>query len=351
MPLTGREANVAFAKFATNSWGVAASVTKGLHLESDAGLTPQPQYVESETFNQGFLSRAEVGDFTAPDLTLTQQARYEDHSYILEALVMGSPVAPTVVTSTGGNAYQHIIDLSPRVDGLGITLAFRRGDFYVEELTSAKVYGFAETFGNGGVVQQSFRVLGSKPTNQSSINTNSTVAGANFPNFGNRIFRKSGVFRMNLQSGGSLAANDEIKVESFALDVTRPQDAPFVTGQDYVYEPGDNGFPELTARVQFPRMTTVTANSMYRFLTAGTALKADMTYTGGLINSATNQSKLYQMPYIELQEWSAPLTGANQVKPTATLRLKEVTSAPTGMAGVTRPLRIVRVMANSAVAF
>lgn len=351
MPLTGREANVAFAKFATNSWGVAASVTRGLHLESDAGMTPQPQYVESETFNQGFLSRAEVGDFTAPDLTLTQQGRYEDHAYILEALVMGSPVAPVVVSSTGGNAYRHVIDLSPSVDGLGITLAFRRGDFYVDELTSAKVYGFSETFGNGGVVQQSFRVLGSKPTNQSSINTNSTVGGATYPGFGSRIFRKHGTFRLNLQSAGSLVAADEVKVETFNVEVSRPQDAPFVTGQDFIHEPGDNGFPELTARLQFPRMTTVTANSMYRLLSSGTALKADMTYTGALINSATPHSKLYQMPYIELQEWAAPLTGANQVKPTATLRLKEVTAAPTGMAGVTRPMRITRVMANSAVAF
>jgi hypothetical protein len=351
MALTGREANVAFAKFATNSWGVAASVTKGVHLESDAGLTPQPQYVESETFNQGFLSRAEVGDFTAPDLTLTQQGRYEDHAYILEALLMGSPAAPTVVSSTGGNAYRHIIDLSPKVDGLGITLAFRRGELYTEELTSAKVYGLSETFGTGGVVQQSFRVLGSKPTNQSSINTNSTVGGANYPGFGSRIFRKHGVFRMNLQTAASLVAADEIKIESFNLELTRPQDAPFVTGQDFIHEPGDNGFPELVARVQFPRMTTVTANSMYRLLTAGTALKADMTYTGALINSTTSASKLYQMPYVELQEWAAPLTGANQVKPTATLRLKEVTAAPSGMTRVTRPLRITRVMANSAVAF
>jgi hypothetical protein len=351
MPLTGREANVAFAKFATNSWGVAASVTKGLHLESDAGLTPQPQYVESETFNQGFLRGAQVGDFTAPDLTITQQARYEDHAYILESLFMGSPVAPTVVSSTGGNAYQHILDLSPKVDGLGITLAFRRGDFYTEELTSAKVYGLSETFGNGGVVSQSFRLMGSKPTNQSSINTNSTVGGASYPDFGNRIFRKHGTFRMNLASGGSLTAADAIALESFAPEFSRPQDAPFVTGQDFVYEPGDNGFPELSVRVTFPRMTTVTANSMYRFLTAGTALKADMTYTGANVNSVTTYSKTYQMPNVELQEWSAPLTGANQVKPVATLRLKEAAAAPTGMTGVTRPVRITRIMANSAAAF
>lgn len=351
MPLTGREADVAFAKFATNSWGVAASVTKGLHLESDAGLTPQPQYVESETFNQGFLRSAQVGDFTAPDLTISQQARYEDHAYILEALLLGSPNAPTVVSSTGGNAYQHILDLSPKVDGLGITLAFRRGDFYVEEVPSLKVYGMSETFGDGGVVSQSFRLMGSKPTNQSSININSTVAGASFPDFGKRIFRKHGVFRMNLQSGGALSASDEIKVEAFSPEINRPQDAPFVTGQDYIYEPGDNGFPTLSVRLTFPRMTTVTANSMYRFLSAGTALKADMTYTGGLINSTTSYSKTYQMPYVELQEWSAPLTGANQVKPTATLTLKEVASAPTGMTGVTRPIRIIRTMANSAVAF
>ncbi len=38
--VTGREVKgLAFAKFGTNSWGVAASVTKGTYFQSDGGMT------------------------------------------------------------------------------------------------------------------------------------------------------------------------------------------------------------------------------------------------------------------------------------------------------------------------
>lgn len=354
--VTGRTAAIAFAKFATNSWGVAASVTKGAHFESDGGLTPQPIYVEDESMNQGFRRRAEVGDFTSPDLTFTGRARYEDHHYILEACAMGSPAAVTVVSSQAANslvAYQHILDLAPAIDGLGVTLATDKVRF-VDELTSAKVYGFSLAFGDGGVLTESFRVMGSKPTQISSINTRSTVHGASFPDFGNRVFRNGGTFRLNAQAGGSLVAADAIKIESFDFEFSRPQDAPFVTGQDYVDEPADNGFPDLMFRVTFPRMTTIAANSMYGHLTTGNQLKGDLTFTprvGGYINSTTKYSIAFQWPALEVQEWAAPLTGANQVKPTATFRMKEVATAPTGMTGVTRPFRVTRIMMNSAAAF
>lgn len=351
--VTGRTAAIAFAKFATNSWGVAASVTKGAHFDSDGGMTPQPIYVEDESMNQGFRRRGEVGDFTAPDVTFTGRARYEDHHYILEACAMGSPVAPTVVSSQAANslvAYQHILDLSPAINGLGVTVAIDKVRF-VDELTSAKVYGFSMSFGDGGVLTQAFRLMGSKPTHISSINTRSTVHGASFPDFGNRVFRKHGVLRLNAQAGGSLVAGDEVKIETFDFEFSRPQDAPFVTGQDYIHEPGDNGFPDPSFRVTFPRMTTPAANSLYGHLTTAAQLKGDFTFSGAFINSTTRASVLYQFPALEVQEWAAPLSGAAQVKPTATFRLKEVATAPTGMTGVTRPFRVTRIMMNSAAAF
>lgn len=358
MSVTGRNSRVGFSVYAANSWGVAASVTRALHLTGDAGLTLQPQFSENETLNQGFYRNASIGDITAPDLTITQDMRYEDHAYMLEACAMGSPAAVTVVSSQAASslvAYQHIIDLAPSVVGRGITIAFEYGGAsyapYIQELTSARVYGFSEAVGTAGVISQSFRLLGSKPTITSSINFNSTLASISVPDFGNKVFRKQGVVRLNAQANGALSASDALPVETVELEFTRVNDAPFVYGQDYIIEPADNGFPTATVRMTFPRMTTVAANSMYRLLQNGGAWKGDVTYTGAYINSTTQLSKLYQFPYMEIQEFSAPLTGANQVKPTALFRLKEVASAPTGMSGVTRPFRITRVMANSLVAF
>lgn len=355
MSVTGRNSRAGFAIYGANSWGVAASVTRALHVTGDSGLTLQPQFSENETLNQGFFRESAVGDITAPDLTLTMDARYEDFAYQLEACAMGSPSAPTVVSSLGGNAYQHILDLAPSVQGRGITFAVEYGGAtfspFIQELTSAKVYGFSETVGNAGFISQSFRLLGSKPTITSSVNFNSTLASMAVPGFGTRLPRKQGVLRLNAQAGGSLTANDEVKAETWNFEFTRVNDAPFVFGQDYVVEPLDAGFPTVRATATFPRMTTQAANSMYRQLQAGGAWKGDLTYTGPMLNSTTPYSKVFQMPYLEVRGLTLNLAGGAQVKPSVTFELKEVPAAPTGMAGVTRPFRIIRTMANSLQAF
>lgn len=351
--VTGREAAIAIAKTGANSWGVAASVTIGGYFQSDGGMTLQPAYVDDNAFGQDFLGQAEVGDIASPDLTWAGRSRYDDRAQLLlRALAMGSPSAATLVTSAVGQvtSYRHVLDLAPSIDGLAFTAAVDKV-LYVDELTSAKCYGFSETGGDGGVMDLSFKVMGSRTKNDSTTNTRSTVNAATYPQLRNRVFRKHGAFRLNLQSGGSLVAGDAHKVETCGFEFTRPQDAPFVYGQDYVDEPADNGHPEFMLRVSWPRMHTLSANSMYSTLANGTILKGDLTFLGANINSTDRYTELYQWPHLELQEWSAPLEGATQVKPTGMFRAKLAASAPTGMTGVTNPFRLTITNANSIAAF
>jgi hypothetical protein len=326
----------AFAKFATNSWGVAASVTKGTRFMGDGGLKLQPVYVEDRSFGETFLGPSETGDIQPVDITLGGQMRYEDHNYILEALALGSPAAVAISTSAVGQttSWLHVFDPAPSIDGLGATFALDR-KLYVEEITSAKIFGFAETIGDGGVVEQSFKVLGSKPTNVSSININSTVYGASYPALNGKIFRKQGTFRVNVQSGGALGASDAIPMETVDLDFERPQDRTFATGQDYIIEPGDNEFPLPSVKVGFPRMNTPSANSLYAALRAGTAYKGDWICAGAFINSTDQLTRKYQFPYMELQDFATPAAGAAQVKPQATWILKALGAGGSGMSGVT----------------
>lgn len=349
--VTGREAKLAFAKFGTNSWGVAASVTRGVYFASDGGFRYQPQRVNDEAFGQTFLGGGDFGDVTAQDITFSGRDYYDHSLYILEALAMGSPVAVTISTSASGQttSWRHQIDLAPTIDGLGATFAVDKV-LFVDELTSAKVYGFGQTVGDAGVMDASFRVMGNQATNISSINTRSTVNGATYPVLQNRVFRNHGVFRMNAAAGGSLVAADAIAIETFELTFERPQDAPFVFGQAFIFEPGDNGFPVVRFNVTFPRMTTISANSLYQTLRSDTDLKADVTYSGNFINSTDRFTKLYQFPAVELDEWSAPLTGANQVKPTASFTAKLAASSVSGMPFI-NPFRLTRIMTQSLVAF
>lgn len=351
--VTGRSMKMAFAKHGTNSWGVAASVTKGIYFESDANLQFKPAQITDNSFGQVFLGQADPGLIEAPTLSLVGRDRYDDHQYILEALAFGSPAAVTISTSASGQttSWTHQYDLADAIDGLGATFAIDRS-LYVEELTSAKVHGFELTQADNGAMNMTYRVTGSKPTNISSVNINSTVAGASFPSLGNRVVQQQGCFRMNLHSAGALAGTDVIKAESIKLTFNRVQDAPHVYCQDYIDEPADNGFPEAMIEITYPRMNTVSANSLYAGLRSSTAFKGEWTFTGALINSTDSYKKLYQFPYMQLMEdgFLAATNGAAQVKPVAKFALRLAPSSPTGMAFV-RPIRLTRTMTNSVVAF
>jgi len=350
--VTGREVKIAFAKFATNSWGVAASVTRGAYFQTTGGLRLQPMRVNDEAFGQAFLGRGDLGDVTPPDLTWVGRSRYDDHGFVLDALAMGSPVAATLSNSAAGQvaSYQHIIDLAASTDGLGLTAAADKV-LYVDELTSAKVFGFGETVGDGGVMDRSYRLLGSKPTNISSINTRSTVHGASFVPLGNRVFRNQGTFRLNVQGGNSLVAADAIKIEQFEFTFERPQDGPHVFSQDYIFEPADNGFPVVQFKVTYPRMTTISASSLYAALRTNPIFKADLTFSGAFINSTDQYKRVYEFPHVELDGWNgADVSGAEQVKPEATFTAKLATSSPANMPFV-NPFRLTLINTHAAAAF
>jgi hypothetical protein len=350
--ITGRQTKIAFAKFGTNSWGTPASVTYGAYFTSDGGMKLDPNIIVDDAFGQVFEGTEEVGDIKPPTPNWDSQARYDDYSYIFQALAMGSPNAPTISTSAAGQttSWQHIIDLADVIDGLGITAAIDKV-LYVEELTSAKIHGFNLKRGNGGIMTTAYKVTGSKPTIASATNTRSTVNGATFPALGNRVFAKHGTFRMNLNSAGALGSGDVVHVENVEFDYDRPQDSPQVFGQDYIDEPADNAFPTFGLTVSYPRMNTVTANSLYGALRDATAMKADLTFLGAFINSTDQHQKLYQWPYLQLSGFEAPITGgAAQVKPKATFKALLAPSSPTGMAFV-RPSRLTIIQTNSPAAF
>lgn len=352
---TGRTFKMAFSKFGANSWGVAASVTKGVYFESDAGLQFKRAQITDNAFGQTDLAPASGGLVEAPDITYTGRSRYEDFTYIWDALAMGSPTAVTIATSAAGQvtSWQHIFDLAPSIDGLGLTIAIDKNQ-YIDELTSAKVYGWEESNDDNGSMNVGYKVLGSKPTPISSINVTATVAGASYPALTNRLVQQQGVFRMNAQSGGSLGAGDTQRLESVKFSFERPQDAPHVYGQDYVDEPADNDFPTYMIEVKYPRMNTVSANSLYNALVNSTDFKADWTFTSTtFINSTDAWSKKYEFPHIQIMEdgFSAPTDGASQVKPVAKFACRLPAAAPTGMTGVTKPFRLTRIMQNSVVAF
>lgn len=351
--LNGRDVRVAFAR--TNTWGTPASVTKQINLRTLDGFDAKPGIVTDESFNQAFIGQGEVGDYAASTPELQLDLRYDGAGPILIAAAMGSAAAPATISSVAADslvAYSHALTLASDLTKF-FTFAVDMGGVgpgthYVLEIPSAKPHGFTLSVGDNGKMMLATQTTGAKTVYTSAVNTNSTVNAAAVDPLANRVFRKQGVFRMNLQSAGSLAAGDAQNVREVNFTYNRPvADADLVFGQDYIIEADDDGFAEMTAELVFPRMTSANANSLVVAWPNGTHLKFDFDFLGNYINSTTRYEFKLEAPAAQITEWAAPVTGHQVVRPTAKVALRKATSSPSGMAFV-NPFRITVVNMNSA---
>ena len=344
--VTGADVKAAYA--VSNTWGTPASVTAQVLLRSTDGMDGMPALVDDDAFTQSFIGEGEAGDFPALTPELGMQLRYEGAAPKFIAYAMGSAAAPSSV-SAGANsipAYSHLLTMAASLTKF-VTLAIDESQ-YVLEIPTLKIRGFSLKVGENGRMMISFPTVGAKPNYASAVNTNSTVGGAAAPSLLNRAYRRQGVFRMNLQSAGSLTASD---ANAFVTDLTVGIQTPLTTddyvfGQDFIIEPDFNGFAEFPLDITFARMNTSTANSLVVAAQTAKVFKADLTFTGAYINSTTPRTITFEWPALQVVDFKAPLTGHDVVRPVLSFRAKQASAAPTGMAFTTP--RVTVVNCNSA---
>ena len=345
--VTGREVKAAFARATT--WGTPVSVTRQILINGTDGFDAMPAIVDDESINQTFLLAGEVGDQQPLSPTIGMIARYEDVDTFIAAC-HGSAAAPTAISSQGAAtslvAYSHIVTLATELTHF-FTLAVDMSQ-YVKEIPALKLTGYTLRVGENGRMNIEFTAIGNKATYDSTTNTNSTVSAARATSLGNRLFRKNGRFRMNLQSAGALGSSDEMAiVREISLGTSRPVAGDdFVFNQDYIIEPDDSGFPEFPVEITFARMNTVSANSLANALSTAKVFKADWRFLGPYINSTTQRQMTFEMPALQIRSFKAAAAGGDQVRPMATFHAKLAASAPTGMA-FTDPVKLTIINANS----
>jgi hypothetical protein len=339
--VTGADVKAAFA--VSNTWGTPASVTAQVLLTTTEGLDGMPTLVDDDAFNQSFLGEGESGDYPALTPELGMQLRYEGAAPKFIAYAMGSAAAPSSVSSGPNSitAYSHLLTMAASLTKY-LTLAIDETE-YVLEVPSLKIRGYSLKVGENGRMMITFPAVGAKPSYASTVNTNSTVGGATAASLLNRAYRRQGVFRMNLQSAGSLAASD---ANAYVTDITMGAQTPlttddFVFGQDYIIEPTFSGFAEFPLDITFAQMNTTTANSLVIAAQTAKVFKADLTFTGAYINSTTPRSITFEWPALQIVDFKAPVTGHNAVKPVVSFRAKQASAAPTGMAFTTPRCTIV----------
>jgi hypothetical protein len=335
--VAGVEVKAAVKKAATWGTAVACGASDGILILPTTIKKSAPVDVDDSlgTFysKDGLLGAIKVeGDLPA-------YLRY-DSLNVLIGMAMGVTGAPAQQGGTTAYAFTYKVDTD--IDGHFVTWAQYLKN-YIEEIASLKIIGFTIKGEVGKALQIIFHTIGINKTYNTSSGTNTTTTFGNvtFPEVANRVPFSQGVFRMNGQSAGALASPaDKIYPSSFELSFKRKLTGVydgqnrFTSGsntQELIDEPTNDGVPEITLKLTFPRNTGLT---WLTILGGDTRQKADIVFTGGLIAGSYYRSFTLQFPHLQLAD-DDPADAAGIIQEPLEFKVHGASAAPTGMTGCT----------------
>ncbi len=329
----------------SGSWGVgAASATAvgagdGHYVRDDLGLVLTMQQSRDDSASQNFIGSVQSANAEAVNVTVPVYMHYKDAwMNVLYALALGTGgTSPVQLGAT--TAYSNTFEPSTSKTGLYATIVQDKVED-IFEVPGAKCTGFTLTAGEMGRMEGTFNFIGNLVVEDSTTNTATEVSALTFPAQGLRAFMDDAVVRINAQGGSGLASpTDDIDVSAMTITFSQPLDARYVAGQTTIIEPCENEFPDITVELEAGRSGT-TWNAFFAGHRATTPYKMDITFTGAAL-ATTNYAVLFQFPNVILEPYEAPVPGgAGQIIPRMTVRALSTTSAPTGMSGVTVPVRV-----------
>jgi hypothetical protein len=344
MATHARETKFGFNLATAASWGTsAASATAvgsgdGHYVRDDLGLVLTMQQSMDDSAGQSFIGSVQTGNAESVAITVPLYMHYLDtFMNIWYAVAFGTGgTSPVQMGAT--TAYSNTFEPATSKTGLyGTFVQDKVADIF--EVPGAKCSGFTLSVGEMGRMEMSLNFIGDIVVEDSSTNTSTEVGNLTFPTQGLRSFFREAVIRINAQGGGALGSSDAIDVTDMTLTFNQPLDIRHVAGQTTIIEPEENGFPEVTMELTAGR-SGATWNAFFAGHRNTTAYKMDITFTGATL-ATTNYAVLYQFPNVILTPYTAPVAGgAGQIIPTVGARALSTTAAPTGMTGVTVPVRV-----------
>ena len=336
--VAGIEIRTAVAK--ANDWGTAVAVGVG------DGILTLPQTIKKDApvdvddslgnfwIKDGLLGAIKV------EGAMPAYLRYDSLDMLI-ALFMGDS-AGSPVQQGGSIAYAQTFKWAESLSGLFCTIA-RDMKNYILEIPSAKIAGMSIKGEIGKALQISFDVIGINKVADSVINTltgfNSDVT---WPELMNRVKFSEGVFRINAQSGDALDSGDTIYPSSFELTAKRKMSGvydgqyTFVSGsniQDLIDEPQNDGLPDISLKLTFPRHTSSTYLTI---LQGDTRQKMDITFTGALIVDPYYRQFKLELPHLQLKN-DDPADAQGRIDEPLEFAVHGASSAPNGMTGITDP--------------
>lgn len=339
-----RQVKLGINKATSGSWSTGAAVATavgagdGHYVRDDIGVQLQMMQSLDDSAGQDYIGSVQTGNTEAQAIGLSMWLHYNDaFQNVLWALTCGTGGTAPVqlgVTTAYTNTFQ------PATNKTGVYATIVRDKVqYISEVPGVKFTGFDLSFEAGGAATITWSAAGDLEKTDSSINTSTQVSALTFPTLGRRAFFEQATFRLNAQAGGALAGSDKLFPNSIRVRFSQPLDSHHVSGATAIIEPEENGFPEMTVELGFPRFDSRT-DDFFAAHRDTTLYKGDLTFVGPTL-ATTTYGLLFQFPNLFVTNYRAPVSGgADQITPSMGLRALATTAAPTGMTGVTAPFRV-----------
>lgn len=337
--VAGIEMKYALKKGTTWGTAVAAGASDGLLL-LPTGISKGDAALEVDDSQGLFWSVDGTPGAVKVEGDLPGYLRYNGLELLL-ALFMGTAGVPS--SHVGGTASKdYSYSLSDNTDGLYATFA-RHWKNYVEEIRSMKVAGITIKGERGKPLQLVATCIGDHAV-LDGTNTTTTFNNVTIRETANRIHFAQGAFRMNAQSGPALGSGDAIYPSSFELTAKRNLQGVYsgalttggTTPRDVIDEPVNNGMPEVTLKLQFPKHTSKT---LLTDLGSDARKKLDITFTGPMIEGEIPYQFKLEFPNLQMSSVDV-VDEAGIIKEPIEFRCHACATAPTGMTGITKPFKI-----------
>ena len=344
MAVNARQTRIGIRKATSGSWGTGTAVATavgagdGFRVRDDMGVQLQQMYSYDDSAGQSFIGSVQAGNTEAVRVSIPMYLDYNDtFNNRFWAGVFGTGGTAPVQISTS-TAYSNTFEPATTKTGQYYTLV-RDKVQYISEVPGMKFTGFELTFGEAGRAEITWNAIGDTEKSDSSINTSTQVSALTYPTQGLRAFQRQAVLRLNGQAAGALDSTSIVKYSSLTLRLVESEDEIHVGGQATLIEPEITDHLTVELEVTFPRFDSGT-DDFFAAHRDVSAYKGDLTLTGPTI-AASNYVLLFQFPNLCVPSNASPVPGGGgNVAVSTRFRAMSTTTAPTGMSGVTVPMRL-----------
>ena len=346
-------------RVALSKAGIVEATTWGTEVAVGALGQIVPSSIDISRENRAFLedpgllgsawgNPGQIGA-KASEITLNARLRYGDRIPKLLAFALGADAV------TGASPYTHTMTIADRLTKF-LTVAWQEvanatSTVYVS-LPSAMIEETRLRWDGEAPGEASFNLVASELARDAGVNgstqfTNLTRSDSAIP-----VLLTDGLFRLNAASGSTLAAGDNLKPRMIELVIRRPLTRPFLADSAVagkISQPVEADVAEVLLNLEFVGKGAASAfaslvDEWEDRYEAATELKATLDFTGPSPN--TFGFSFPRLQIVRMPPQAVPGSGRYPLR--VEMRALEASTAPSGMSGITKPVRSVVVDAVSA---